>query len=59
MESEKTFDAAVIGGGVIGCATAWRLAQAGLRAVIIERGKPGHEASYAAGGMLAPFAEAD
>ena len=59
MESEKTFDAAIIGGGVIGCATAWRLAQAGLRAVIIERGKPGREASYAAGGMLAPFAEAD
>ncbi len=59
IDSEKTFDAAIIGGGVIGCAIAWRLAQAGLRSCIIERGKIGAEASSAAGGMLAPLAEAD
>jgi glycine oxidase len=53
------FDAAIVGGGVIGCAIAWRLGQAGLRVVVIERGEVGREASWAAGGMLAPLAEAD
>jgi glycine oxidase len=52
-------DAAIIGGGVIGSAIAWRLRQAGLRVVVIERGRIGGEASSAAGGMLAPLAEAD
>lgn len=59
LESEKQFDAAIIGGGVIGCSIAWRLAQAGMSMVVIERGNAGGEASHAAGGMLAPLAEAD
>jgi glycine oxidase len=54
-----SFDTAIIGGGVIGCSIAWRLAQAGQRVVVIERGAIGQEASWAAGGMLAPLAEAD
>jgi glycine oxidase len=58
-ESIKKFDAIIIGGGVIGCAIAWRLGQAGLRAVVLERGEVGREASWAAGGMLAPLSEAD
>lgn len=58
-DSSKQFDAAIIGGGVIGCAIAWRLAEAGMRVAIIERGEVGREASHAAGGMLAPLAEAD
>jgi glycine oxidase len=55
----SSFDTAIIGGGVIGCSIAWRLAQGGQRVVVIERGEPGKEASWAAGGMLAPLAEAD
>lgn len=55
----QSFDAAIIGGGVIGCSIAWRLAQGGLCVVVIERGEVGKEASWAAGGMLAPLAEAD
>lgn len=58
-QAGRQFDVAVIGGGVIGCAIAWRLGQAGLRVAVIERGEIGREASYAAGGMLAPLAEAD
>ena len=58
-EPQQQFDAAIVGGGVIGCAVAWRLAQGGMRVVVIERGEVGREASHAAGGMLAPLAEAD
>jgi len=53
------WDAAVIGGGVIGCSIAWRLAAAGRRVIVFEKGEFGAEASNAAGGMLAPLAEAD
>lgn len=59
LESSGQFDALVIGGGAIGCAIAWRLGQAGLRVAVIERGELGREASHAAGGMLAPLAEAN
>jgi glycine oxidase len=52
-------DVIVVGGGLIGAATAWRLAQRGRRVTIVERGEPGREATWAAGGMLAPLAEAD
>jgi glycine oxidase len=58
-EQIEKADAVVIGGGVIGCAVAWRLGQAGMRAFVVERGKVGGEASHAAGGMLAPLAEAE
>jgi len=49
----------VVGGGVIGAATASRLALRGRRVTLIERGSPGREATWAAGGMLAPLSEAD
>lgn len=52
-------DVIVVGGGLIGTATAWRLALQGLRVTLIERGSPGREATSAAGGMLAPLSEAD
>jgi glycine oxidase len=52
------YDVGVIGGGVIGLACAWRMAQAGARVVLFERGPIGREASWAAAGMLAPQCEA-
>jgi glycine oxidase len=57
--SVKKFDAVIIGGGVIGCSIAWRLGQAGMRVIVVERGALGKEASWAAGGILSPLAEAD
>jgi glycine oxidase len=51
-------DVIVIGGGVIGCSIALRLAQTGLKVAVIERGRIGCEASRAAAGMLAPQSEA-
>lgn len=47
----------VVGGGIIGCATAWELAKAGAEVVLFERSTPGAEASSAAAGLLAPLGE--
>lgn len=46
---------AVIGGGIIGCLTAWRLKQLGMQPVIIERGGLGQESSWAGAGILCPI----
>lgn len=47
----------VIGGGVIGCAVAWRLAREGAAVTVLERGRIGQEASWAAAGMIAAQAD--
>jgi glycine oxidase len=52
-------DVAVVGGGVIGLAAAWRARQRGLEVAVLDRGAFGQGASRAAAGMLAPVAEAD
>jgi glycine oxidase len=49
-------DAVIVGAGVIGLATAWRLEQHGLKVAIIDPA-PGTAASRAAAGMLAPISE--
>jgi glycine oxidase len=54
----SSFDVAVVGGGVIGLAIAWRAAQQGLSVVVLERGEFGGGASWVAAGMLAPVTEA-
>jgi glycine oxidase len=56
----RSADVVIIGGGVIGLTIARALGQRGVRDVcLIERAAPGTEASFAAGGILAPQAEAD
>ncbi|MDR3707983.1 MAG: glycine oxidase ThiO [Capsulimonadaceae bacterium] len=51
-------DVIVVGGGIVGLSTAWRLSQTGLSVAVVEKSRPGSEASSAAAGMLAPYAEA-
>jgi glycine oxidase len=57
MIANSSPDVIVIGGGIIGSSIAVRLAQAGARVSIFDRGEPGREASSAAAGMIAPQAE--
>ncbi|MEZ5142504.1 MAG: FAD-dependent oxidoreductase [Acidimicrobiales bacterium] len=47
----------VVGGGVIGLAVAWQAARRGADVVVVDE-RPGRGASWVAGGMLAPVAEA-
>lgn len=61
MTTERA-DVAIVGGGIIGLATAWELAGRGRgrsdrKIVVFDRGVPGREASSAAAGMLAPLSE--
>lgn len=54
-----TRDAIVVGGGIAGLSAACRLAEAGLRVLVVERRRVGAEASGAAAGMIGPQAESD
>lgn len=55
--ADHAADVVVIGGGVIGLATAWRAAQRGLSVTVCDPA-PGSGASTVAAGMLAPVTEA-
>lgn len=57
MEQQRAELVAVVGGGVIGLSVAWRAALAGYRVMLVDD-QPASGASWVAGGMLAPVAEA-
>jgi glycine oxidase len=48
----RTWDAIIIGAGIIGLSLALELNKRGHRVLVMEKGEPGREASWAAGGML-------
>ncbi|HEV2715799.1 MAG TPA: glycine oxidase ThiO [Terriglobales bacterium] len=48
----RAWDVVIIGGGIIGLSLSISLRKRGARVLIVERGEPGREASYAAAGML-------
>src|ERR1022692_2154421 len=49
--SPDVMDVIIIGGGIIGASTAWRLAQAGAAVTLVDAGALGGEASWAGAGM--------
>lgn len=49
-----TCDTLVIGGGVVGLTTAYRLAECGMSVIVLDRNSIGREASWAGAGMLPP-----
>ena len=57
MTASERSDAVVVGGGAIGLACAWRLAQRGLSVALADPA-PASGASHVAAGMLAPITEA-
>lgn len=56
---DSSVDVAIVGGGVIGLAVAWRARARGLSVTVLERGELGRATSYVAAGMLAPVAEVE
>jgi glycine oxidase len=59
MDTKAEFDVIVVGAGIIGSLSAWRLAQEGYRVALVDAGQPGGQASNAAAGILSPSAEVD
>jgi glycine oxidase len=56
--SERSYDAVIVGGGVIGLSSAWRAAQRGARVALVEKAPhPPAGATRVAAGMLAPVGE--
>ncbi|HEX2097019.1 MAG TPA: glycine oxidase ThiO [Solirubrobacterales bacterium] len=55
--SVQSYDAVVVGGGVIGLSCAWRLARRGARVAVLDRAAEPAGASRVAAGMLAPVGE--
>lgn len=48
-------DVCIVGGGVVGCALALELSNAGARVALVERGRLGTESSWAGAGLLMPL----
>jgi glycine/D-amino acid oxidase-like deaminating enzyme len=57
-EAMANYDAIVVGGGVVGMASAWQLVAAGVRTLLIDRGDSGR-ASAAGAGILSAGAALD
>jgi glycine oxidase len=60
LPRSTSYDAVVIGAGLIGLACAWRIQGRGLSVLVVDRAlEPGAETSDVAAGMLAPVTEVD
>ncbi|HXS47311.1 MAG TPA: glycine oxidase ThiO, partial [Solirubrobacterales bacterium] len=57
MSEQRSYDAVIVGGGVIGLSCAWRAARRGARVAVVERSRPPAGATRVAAGMLAPVGE--
>lgn len=52
--SGKSYDIVIVGGGAIGCTTAYFLCDEGLKVALVDRRKVGREASWASAGIVCP-----
>jgi len=59
MSDSQRVDVAIVGGGIIGMAIAWRARERGMSVTVLERNTPGRGTSHVAAGMLAPVVEAE
>ncbi|MHB8241199.1 MAG: glycine oxidase ThiO [Solirubrobacteraceae bacterium] len=59
MPENHPVDVVVVGGGIIGLASAWRLRQRGAAVTVLEGSHTGGATSHVAAGMLAPVAEVE
>jgi glycine oxidase len=57
VSEQRSYDAVIVGGGVIGLTCAWRAAQRGARVAVVDRSQPPAGATRVAAGMLAPVGE--
>ena len=57
MSDRGSYDAVVVGGGIVGLCCAWRAAQRGARVAVVDRDRPPAGATRVAAGMLAPIGE--
>ncbi len=57
MTEKRSYDAIVVGAGVVGLSCAWRAARRGARVVVLDRARPPAGATRVAAGMLAPVGE--
>jgi glycine oxidase len=57
LTEKRSYDAIIVGGGVIGLACAWRIAQGDAQVAVIDRAAPPAGATRVAAGMLAPVGE--
>jgi len=57
LSDRGSYDAVVVGGGVVGLCCAWRIAGRGGRVVVVDRAEPPAGATRVAAGMLAPVGE--
>jgi glycine oxidase len=57
LSDRGSYDAVIVGGGVIGLCCAWHLARRGAGVVVLDRAEPPAGATRVAAGMLAPIGE--
>jgi glycine oxidase len=55
--ASRSYDVAIVGGGIIGLSCAWRAARRGARVAVVDRTQPPDGATRVAAGMLAPVGE--
>jgi glycine oxidase len=57
VNEQRSYDAVIVGGGIVGLSCAWHAVQRGARVAVIDKARLGTGATQVAAGMLAPVGE--